>query len=428
MKKILSALGLAGMLSGQLLAQESTAAQTIWNNWYVQAGLDMSLQNPYGHDFAKVFPNGKSFGVDVAVGRWFTPEIGLRVKVNWENGLSMLENGHANWLAPFDQPGVNLEKGGYYTFVGDIQFDLHNLLLGYDPNRMWNMQVYPRAGAAYNCGVSKGTPLIGLGIGNTFRLNDRLGLYFDVTYQGVSSGFTGVEKETGIGSNSNGFFDINLGVQYDLGSRKFAYGMRGDATDERWTTGFWHHWFVQAGLDMTLQNPYKHDFAQTFPKGKSFGVDVALGKWFSPEVGIRGRVNWENGLSIFENGHLEWIATAKGSDHTNMEDGGYVATYIDVLVNVNNLLCGYAPERKGSFMIFPRAGLASNLATDSGSPMVGMGWGYSYKLMDRLSLYADMAYQMTTSEFFAGVGHTGMKVSKGSNGFADLHVGVQWDL
>ena len=31
-------------------------------------GLDMSLQNPYGHDFfGGVFPNGKTFGVDVTL-------------------------------------------------------------------------------------------------------------------------------------------------------------------------------------------------------------------------------------------------------------------------------------------------------------------------------------------------------------------------
>lgn len=25
---------------------------TLWDNWFVQAGLDMSLQNPYGCDFS----------------------------------------------------------------------------------------------------------------------------------------------------------------------------------------------------------------------------------------------------------------------------------------------------------------------------------------------------------------------------------------
>ena len=46
------------------------------------------------------------------------------------------------------------------------------------------------------------------------------------------------------------------------------------------TEGFWQDWFVQMGLDMTLQNPYGYDFSKVFPNGKSFGLDVAVGKWF----------------------------------------------------------------------------------------------------------------------------------------------------
>ena len=201
--------------------QEIYYGNSFWSNWYVQAGLDMSLQNPYGHNFTReVFPNGKSFGVDVAMGKWVTPILGLRGRMNWENGIKLLKNGHDYWLAPFYEPGRNMEKGGYLTVVGDIQVDLHNLIWGYKVDRLWNMQVYSRAGAAYNFGVSKGTPLIGIGIGNTFKINNKMGIYFDVAYNMVSSGFVGVEKNTGTGSNSNGFFDISLGVNINISKTK----------------------------------------------------------------------------------------------------------------------------------------------------------------------------------------------------------------
>lgn len=201
---------------------------SFWDNWYIQVGLDMSLQNPYGHSFKNVFPNGKSFGVNAAAGRWFTPGLGLRGKVNWENGIGLFENGHASWLAPFDEPGVNMDKGGYLSVVGDIQFDVHNIIWGYEVDRLWNLQVFPRAGIVYNFGVSKGSPLVGIGIGNTFRINDRLKIYFDVAYQMVSSGFVGVEKETGTGSNSNGYFDFSGGLQINLGKSTFKRVGRGE--------------------------------------------------------------------------------------------------------------------------------------------------------------------------------------------------------
>ena len=97
-----------------------------WKNWFVQMGLDMTLQNPYGYDLSKVFPNGKSFGLELAVGKWFSHQVGVRGKFNWENALPLLKNGHANWLAPFNQPGVNRDKGGYIAVYGDVLLNMHN--------------------------------------------------------------------------------------------------------------------------------------------------------------------------------------------------------------------------------------------------------------------------------------------------------------
>ena len=47
----------------------------------------MNLLFPYGKDIKGVFPNGKSFGINIAVGKWFSPELGSRIKLNWGNGI-----------------------------------------------------------------------------------------------------------------------------------------------------------------------------------------------------------------------------------------------------------------------------------------------------------------------------------------------------
>ena len=193
------------------------------------------------------------------------------------------------------------------------------------------------------------------------------------------------------------------------------------------TGSIWGNWFVQAGLDMTLQNPYGCNFSQVFPKGKTFGLDVALGKWFSPHVAIRGKVNWENGLPLFENKHLEWVGPAEDPT-SNIDEGGIVILSVDCPVSVKNIFMDYDPDQKWNFYVFPRAGLGCNLAISSSSPMVGVGLGGTYKVKGRLSVYADMAYQVITSEFTGGVSGTGMSVAAGSNGFFDFNVGVQIDL
>ena len=429
---LFSALALAVYGSAQT-TDNAVMTTPLNRNWYVQTGIDISLQKPYSYEFSEAFKEGASWGLNVALGRWFTPEIGLRVRLNWENGIPLFGWNKANWIAPFYEPGKNMKRGGYLIGNGDVQFDIHNIFFGYNPERRWNMQVFPRAGIAYNFGVSKGSPLIGVGIGNTFRVGQKRTtiIYADIVYNGVSSGFTGHEStDTGTGSGHNAFVDIDFGVQFNLGhDHAFHRVSEADASEAgvEVCRSFWSNWFVQAGLDMTLQFPYDHPYSEVFSKGRSFGLDAAVGKWFSPEIGARLKLNWENGFPLFRNKKLEWIASGE-SGKSNMDQGGYLTGDFDVMLNVHNLIWTYRPERKWNAIVFARAGIGSNLAINSASPLVGCGCGISRRLTDRLSIYSDMAYQMITSEFFEGIAMTGMSVSTGHNAFLDFNVGLQWDL
>lgn len=402
-------------------------------NWFVQTGIDISLQKPYDYEFSDAFKNGSSWGLNVALGRWFTPEIGLRVRLNWENGIPLFGWNKADWIAPFFEPGKNMKRGGYLVGNGDLQFDIHNIFFGYNPDRRWNMQVFGRAGIAYNFGVSKGSPLVGVGIGNTFRVGKKKNtiLFADIIYNAVSSGFTGHEStNTGTGSGHNAFVDVDFGVQFNLGGetgfRKPSDVYAGEEEVEV-CRSLWSNWFIQAGLDMTLQFPYDHNYSEVFSKGRSFGLNAAVGKWFSPQIGVRLKGNWENGFPLFRNKKLEWIACGE-SGKSNMDQGGYLAADIDAMLSVHNLFWAYRPERKWNAIVFARAGLASNLAIGSASPLIGCGGAITRRLTDRLSIYGEMAYQMITSEFFEGVALTGMTVSTGHNAFMDFNVGVQWNL
>lgn len=68
MKKILIILCVLMGHVGMKAQEQRVVTGTLWQNWFVQAGLDMSLQNPYQCNFSEVFPKGKTFGVDVALG------------------------------------------------------------------------------------------------------------------------------------------------------------------------------------------------------------------------------------------------------------------------------------------------------------------------------------------------------------------------
>ena len=88
----------------------SVVTKSFWDNWFVQAGLGMSLQNPYGTNFKNVFPNGSTYGLNIGFGKWFTPEAGVRGGLNWQNGI--IGNKHAYYLGSKEDPCNNYSKGG----------------------------------------------------------------------------------------------------------------------------------------------------------------------------------------------------------------------------------------------------------------------------------------------------------------------------
>ena len=396
-----------------------------WRNWFVQTGLDMTLQNPYGYDFSKVFPNGKSFGMDVAVGKWFAPQVGVRGKFNWENALPLLKNDHANWLAPFDQPGVNRDKGGYIALYGDILFNLHNFFGTYKPERKWNASLYPRIGVNYNFGVTKGALNAGLGLLNTYRISDRWSVYGDIAYIMTGSGFVGKESkaDTGTGSNSNGYLTIGLGAQIALGKIEKCNNVT--INKERvLTNGIWDNWFVQVGMDMSLMNPYGCNFSKVIPKGLTFGLNGAMGKWFTPEFGGKVRVQWDNGL--IPNNGVEWVPPVDDPKQ-NYKKGGLAAVSLDAMLNLTNAIKGYDPERKWHTSAYLSMGVITQFVESSGSPLAGVGLEETYRLNDRLSLFGALGYQVSTSEGM-GVSTTGMDVAAGTNGFFDIDFGIRYDL
>ena len=64
--------------------------------------------------------------------------------------------------------------------------------------------------------------MIGIGTEQTFAISDKLKLFADVAYQIMTSGFHDTKyKSPSHGISSNGWLDINVGVQYDLGTNKW---------------------------------------------------------------------------------------------------------------------------------------------------------------------------------------------------------------
>ena len=207
------------------LSKYSVATNSFWSNWFIQAGVDMSLANPHGVNFMDdVFPNGKSFGVDLALGKQFTPGLGLRLKLNWENG--QIENKHNTWTPAYDD-------GGYAALYGDVMFNLSNMLCGYSSTRTWNFIPFLRGGVIRNFGMNYYAPAVGAGIENTWRFGRHFGIYLDAAYTFTTHVFAkntpyyAISKKKGEGAEfGHGIVSVDLGVQFYLGKATFDQAVR----------------------------------------------------------------------------------------------------------------------------------------------------------------------------------------------------------
>lgn len=410
--------------ASQAAAQDAVAASSPRDNWYVQAALDLTLQHPYGSPEGSMLQEGRTGGIVVAAGRWFTPGLGMRFRTNWENGVPPLSNKKATWLNFVAPSAPNAEHGGYLTVVGDIQFDLLGLFGRECPDRRWSLEVFPRAGVAYNFGLEKGAPILGVGGGLGYRLTPRTSLFAEAAFEMVASGFNG--RMTDVGTGANGYLDFLVGVQYDLGRKSHEGRTYRDVA--KWREG----WFVEGGLGMTNHLPYGVPKEGAFAKGRTHGVSVALGKRFSPEIALRARLDWANGLSFLGNNKLEWVGPVDPQTHlsTNRDGGGCLFPSVDALVSLPTFFAGPDDERRWDVQFIPRMGLGINCATDSWSPLLGLGLGASYRVAPRVDLYADYVYEAITTDFVREVpgAGTGMKVPVGHNKMLPLNVGVRIEL
>lgn len=236
MKKLLIALAFVGL--GTAANAQSTQIETpskytvatnsFWSNWYVQFGVDMSVLNPYKTSFFKKdWHEGRTYGIDLAVGKWFTPGLGLRTKVQWENGLfaHAFRNVDHVILAP------DFHKGGYGAIYEDVQFNLSNLFYGYNENRVWNLIVYPRAGVVRHFDAKENSFALGAGIQNMWKLGKVVSVYADLSYNLISSKNITIPNWTPVDANDHhhGYASLEAGVSFNLGKGTWAKAVTLDA-------------------------------------------------------------------------------------------------------------------------------------------------------------------------------------------------------
>ena len=213
MKKFLMVLALAGV-SLTSMAQEteatekySVATNSFWSNWFVQGGVQWSAvysSAEHGQGLSK--SPLKSFRsnpeASIAIGKWFTPGMGLRTKVS---GI---------W-------GKAMDKSfKYWNVQEQALFNLSNMLCGYNPTRVYNFIPFIGAGAARN--MTNNSYCMGYSVGllNQFRVCKRASINLELGWNRFENDFfSGGNIDNGerFWDSHDNLLYAELGVTINLG-------------------------------------------------------------------------------------------------------------------------------------------------------------------------------------------------------------------
>ncbi len=204
----LAALG-AMMITASATAQ-STVEETVeysadkfkvetnrfWNNTFVSVGSGLQVMFS-DHDKQCDFADRLAPALDVAVGKWFTPGIGVRLMYSGLSVKGATQNNSHSTGAPVPGKGghgywLTEQEFDVANFHADVMFNISNLFFGYNEKRIWNVSPYFGLGLArvWESPSSKDVAA-NFGIINSFRITKRLDINLDVRSMIVSDHWDG---------------------------------------------------------------------------------------------------------------------------------------------------------------------------------------------------------------------------------------------
>lgn len=192
---------------------------SFWDNWFFSLGGGASVLMGDG-DHAGSFGKRISPTLNVAVGKWFTPGVGLRLQYSGLQAKGFTDQKDADYVRG------NQFKGGYYkqrfdymNLHGDVLFNLNALFGGYNRQRVYEVIPFVGAGFIHNYTKPRREALaLNVGVLNRFRLSDALDINVEFSALGTEDKFDG---EIGGSRSFDSMLNLTAGITYRFPSRGF---------------------------------------------------------------------------------------------------------------------------------------------------------------------------------------------------------------
>ena len=233
MKKILMLLAFAGV-TAVASAQQVTVTQTevievqdryqvltnpFWSDWFFSVGG--GAQVLYGNgDNAGKFKDRISPVLNVAIGKWFTPGLGLRLQYSGLEAKGFTYDKGALYVTGNEMgDGYYKQKFDYMNLHGDIMFNLNALFGGYNSHRVY--EIIPYLGAGFTHSFTKPHVkafTMNAGLINRFRVSSAVDINLELSATGLEGKFDG---EHGGKHDYDGILGASIGLTYHFPQRGF---------------------------------------------------------------------------------------------------------------------------------------------------------------------------------------------------------------
>ena len=213
MKKLMFALAIAS-ISSATFAQQSNKSQNaivsesvdvmevpvdkykvetnrFFDNWFFSVGGGAQVLFGDQSDLGK-FGKRIAPALNVSIGKWFTPGLGLRLQYSGLQSKSFSSEPSAYSKPHMLSEGYYQDKFNYMNLHGDILFNISNMLAGYNPDRIYDAVPFVGFGFAHSYDKPHLNSLaFNFGLINTFHVADAWDLNLELYGMGAENKFDG---------------------------------------------------------------------------------------------------------------------------------------------------------------------------------------------------------------------------------------------
>lgn len=200
-----------------------------------------------------------------------------------------------------------------------------------------------------------------------------------------------------------------------------ASAQEGDAPSQRSsvvTGSFWSNWFVEADAAYTTfyrdrSTPAPATLSSSLDDSSSkMGLSLAIGKWFTPGLGLRTRLGGFWGPDA---------ADGNGTDK-------YWAMREQVMLNFSNLFAGYSTTRRWNLIPYLSAALARNMSCDTYAMGLGFGLMNQWHLTPKTAIHLDLGWDIYEPDFDGVGGNVFARGLHGHDSALTLSIGITYSL